>query len=761
MDNRTSIPTIADLALQYGTINKAQYRQAAHAYSNLQKTGRKAAFSDILQKLKMATGYQVGLLELIREYMIIRAKGEAFGKLAIEKGFATEADIRNALEHQRREFKRAKLKRLIGDILVETGVLTEKQKDAILKEQMFFETYGKQILAGQDDIHQRPLPEPVSEYERQFLEIKALDEEFGAIAVEKGYASVTDVRQARKIQEQSFHRAAESGSPPELRLIGDILVDQGVLSTSQYHRIMDEQGRMPLPENVPEIKIEIRNNNLEARVHLDKKSRVRVSLDDIKSALSRNGIVYGIYTDYIIQCFIDAGKTSFTAARQDFSLDLVKARRISYTFSTDGIDGQVKKKGQALAEQSLKIDGYLKKDLFGNILTAPSLDELRLRCGTGTRLSQDKTKVFASRTGYPSLSIEKKFYVHPVINILEDADLRYGPLEPFANLNVSGIITGAYPVKAGRLSANEIRGAVIEAIGDIDIDIGITDAVIRTQGSVKARYIHSSTIQAFGDVCVEFEIMDSRIACSGSVVGEKCRVISSEISAKKQVLLAAAGSAKTPPCTIRSGCEWHVVYESDLVEQKIAAIRLPVTTLEEKAEREKRISDNLFRKMVDLKIFHDKAKKKKEQIEKDVQQKISGSEITPDKKKNVARLIKNFESRMESAITALKELNVQKKSADSKAIKIRHRIEKILPAINRKIEALEMDRFSYFEWTRKEKNICRIDIKGKIFQGTVFNSPYDSFVADTDLKTVLLTENEEKKLTLMSVKNGQKISLYK
>ena len=52
------------------------------------------------------------------------AGGEEFGKIAIEKGLATTEDINQALELQRKVFKKSRHKILIGYILVETRILT-------------------------------------------------------------------------------------------------------------------------------------------------------------------------------------------------------------------------------------------------------------------------------------------------------------------------------------------------------------------------------------------------------------------------------------------------------------------------------------------------------------------------------------------------------------------------------------------------------------------------------------------------------------
>lgn len=104
----------------------------------------------------------------------------------MEKGLAIKAEVDKALDYQKKEFKRAKIKKLVGDILVEAKVITIKQKNIILKEQNLIDEEAQKILvsddSNEDDIN-------LSEYEKQFLQVKVLDQEFAASVVEKGIAS--------------------------------------------------------------------------------------------------------------------------------------------------------------------------------------------------------------------------------------------------------------------------------------------------------------------------------------------------------------------------------------------------------------------------------------------------------------------------------------------------------------------------------------------------------------------------------------------
>ncbi|MCP4671153.1 MAG: hypothetical protein GY857_07590, partial [Desulfobacula sp.] len=162
--------SLAALALQYGTISTDQHAHIKKLYALKHREGNTTDHEQLLLTQKFATQYQIGLLKLIQGYLIIKKQGEEFGKIAVEKGLATKVDVDKALEYQKKEFKRAKIRKLIGDILVESRVITIKQKNLILKEQTFLDKQARKILSSATDGSHGDQIE-LSNYEKQFLQI--------------------------------------------------------------------------------------------------------------------------------------------------------------------------------------------------------------------------------------------------------------------------------------------------------------------------------------------------------------------------------------------------------------------------------------------------------------------------------------------------------------------------------------------------------------------------------------------------------------
>jgi hypothetical protein len=747
-----NIPTLASLALQYGTIDNDQYRHLTALHASQKKNQPPMDYARLLLGQKFATRYQIGLLKLIQEYFIVKKRGEEFGKIAIERGFATQLDVQKALEFQKKEFKRARIKKLIGDILVESRVITTKQKNNILKEQRLLEQRAEKIFTAKPENEPetistqgggQPLPlddSELSAYEKKFLRIKVLDQEFAARVTEKGLASEREVAIAQKVQEEEFEKENR------LKILGDVMVTMGFITEEQKAIILKDQIRSREPtdskktdsKEPPGLEVIISPDKIMAWVKINRHFLSQVTVPRLKSVLIAHGITNGIYPDALLQGQLDRGNLEFMAARSDVSLKLMKAKNLKFYLETNLTEGGEKRKGDQLAKQEAIPNPLIVKDIFGNDMRQEGGKTLVHQCDSGTRPSQDGTGIIAAKTGVPSLSIEGKFFIHPLIHVLEDADLRYGPLEAYANLSISGVLTGAYPITAGSIKAREIRGANIESIGTIRADVGITDTIIRSQGDIHARYLHNCQIETFGNIYIENEIFDSKITVSGKIDSPGCRIISSSLYAKKGVRLAGIGSERTKSCTVAAGGEHHILELEKFIYKEIDRISKEIDSLKEKKEEQENLSKKIFQKMIELKIFHDRAKNKKQLLVTEF--KKNKVQVKKTKLKNIVSLISNFEKRIERSIASLKEINTTKKLHDKKKIELENKINRLLPETNNAIKALKEKLYLFFEWTRYQENISKIEITGEAFPGTHFSGIYASLKIESSLENFSLSE---------------------
>ncbi len=727
----SSIPTIAMLAYRYGTIKKDELKLVNKLYE--ERPG-KSSFNDILINQGFATEYQIGLLKLIQDYYLIQKQGIEFGKIAVEKGLATEQDIEKALLVQKHAFKKAKLKKLIGDILVESNVITVKQRDQILEQQKEIEQRSSLLIKSEEDSH-------LSEYEQEFLKTRNLDKDFAEKVIGRQYATIEDINLAKKKQIKEFE------TEKRILLIGDILVRQGIISDEQKEIILIEQNRVEKKNINSRIFIAVSDDNMEALAVVDKEEK-KTTLSEIKQKLSKDKIKHGILSDSIIQCYIDNDYTLFPVARGSFPLEH-SSQAVKFLFDKNNNEKEQIKKGNSIAEQMISGKGLLGKDVFGNSIERDKLKNRPaslIRCGFGTRLSKDKKKAFAKKTGIPSVSIYNKLYIHPIQNILENADLRYGKIEDYADVNISGILSDAFPVTTGSIKAKEIRGTKIEAYGDIRVELGITGATIRCQGNIQAKYIKNSTIMTFGDVFVQHEIIDSKIIISGELKGQNARMISSSVSAKNSITIGGAGSRVTEPCTLAAGRDDHVLFESEKIDIEIEKIKSELNELRDQREKNIVKADRLFKKMIQLKQFHDNTEKKKNKLVNkiaEVKEKSRQAKQQSNNKKTQT-LVNKLAKKMQISIDSLKALNNGKKKTDLLLKQIENRIKKIEPKIEKDIAELERDRTMLLSWVSDKPGKPEINLKSKASETTIIKGVFSEKILQKDIKKVIFIEVKTK-----------------
>ena len=133
-------PSFEEIAIAYGVITKEQLKDAVLLQRKEAKEGNTLSLTDIFIKNDMMKPEQFSMLQDISKYLDLRLLDKQFGRIAIKKNMLTEKEIKLALSVQAINFKKNKYCRLIGDILIESGVMTTAQRDTILEEQKRIES---------------------------------------------------------------------------------------------------------------------------------------------------------------------------------------------------------------------------------------------------------------------------------------------------------------------------------------------------------------------------------------------------------------------------------------------------------------------------------------------------------------------------------------------------------------------------------------------------------------------------------------------
>ncbi len=744
---KTLIPSIADLALQYGTIDKDQFIRMESRPKNKDQAGIQDEVQFLLAQ-KWATQYQIELLVLLRNYHIVRKTGEEFGQIVLEKGFASKQDIKKARKFQKEEFKRLRKRKFIGEILLEKQIITEEQRDMILQTQASFAQESKEILhvESQDDT------QILGRYESQFLQAKTLEREFAAKVVQQGFATREQIQKA--CREQKHQRAGGRKITP----LDQILLDMHLISSGQrdlvltHQRAMTKAGKKIMSDKPEEPSVEISvlhgemiamvviPPKLLAQIFPDQTNSIHIILNQIKQMAIDKKITSGIYWDSLLFCHLQNRSARFFLACQDYSAELILGRQAHFLLENALEKAKEIQRGTALTRETVSGESYQKINIFG--AQAPCVPELdcTFRPGPGARPALDGNGIVADRSGRAWVTLDRRVCVFPDLHVPEDMDQKYGPApDAYADLFVSGMITGDYHVTAGNIRAREIRGADIVALGDIQVADGITDTVIRTQGSVHATYLHNCRIEAFGDICIKNEMIDCQIQCSGKIFSSSCRVVSSFVCAKQGVFVRRIGSERSVPCTICAGSEQHLVSHIQSIQEQIDLMELKMERIKEKIQRLTMLAGKTFRKMQNVKVFHDEAKKKKSAIE--AQCAREKDKIDPAQKKNMALLISTFDSRMEQAVNMIKELHPAKKRIDKNIERLDCRLEEEKKVIVPEMNHLKQEMIALYQWARENESLCEIQCPERALKGTVFKGIYSQTTLEQDTENFTMTES--------------------
>lgn len=782
MDAASKYPLIGLLAIQYGTVSLKKMDAILVKLKEEQKKGRNIRLENMLIKMNLASQNQMDLLFMIRDYIEIRAISEEFGRTAISLKMADPSDIEKGLIKQENEFKNNKKCLLIGDILIEEGIISLEQCEKIVSESNLGslddkdpppekkkENKGKEI--------EKPILD-ITPFEEKFLAIRAFDKEFCRRVLQKGVVKKDDVRSAYNKQTLLFKKRKM------IKHIGEILVIEGVLSEDQCLMIVEKMGvfdkndelvtispflskintqskkskKRPEKQKQGDIKkatfeITLSNDYLSAYLMFDEKGTVGVKVTDVKKELKKKGVVYGIFKDLTIaECIKNKspGKVKIASGKAP---EKGEPPIIDYYFDTDYRKPTQKTKkadvairvarGKVLAEMTPGKPAKNGVDVFGNSVSHLPLPNIKLKCGAGARFSNDGLKVLAKNDGIPKLSIDGKIFVFSNVNIHDNADFRAGPLGDNSNINIAGTLTGAYPVKGGELKADEIRGADVNLIGDVFINVGINKTTLFTQGCVFAKYIMNSNVFAFGDVIVQNEIIDSVILTSGKCVVKNSRIIASEVTAKLGIVSAGIGSPVTEPCKLEVGSDGHIKRTFTIIDNAIEKEKNEIRNREKEIKKIEQEIEKTEKKIIETKNRMDK----NSTIRKQLLSKVETFK-KQNKKKELSRaeiLVKENARELKTIKVALQKILNSVKGLSRKKKKIEMEIEDIRPGIEARISDYNDEKELIEKWALNEKGASEIFVKGKISSGTIVSGMNSTLTLKSDYRKVQLKERKNAK----------------
>jgi hypothetical protein len=504
-----------------------------------------------------------------------------FGRIAIKNKLLTIDQVKDALRKQDYIYKKSNYIIMIGDLLVDSGALKERYRDAILKRQ-----------------------------NRLISDIKS--KSFGFIAKKKGYISQEQLDNALKVQSEQYKKDRS------VVFLGDVLVNQGFLTSEQRDDVVkkrdlyrslhhmnaqteppdtietdhtqkedppskvsestdidddDETGELQTDLNLEEnLAIYFSEDKLEAFLQVHAMLPVRTRLIDLKHFIQSSGIDHGLVDNKTLKQWIQNKKIRRRPLKIAQGTPPVppKDARLVFHFETnlkkagtekkDGtIDFKNKgeiisvKEGTLLAEKIPPEEGKPGLDVTGKIINVQKPKDIFIKTGKGVTRSPDNLQVFAAVNGMPEIDQSGKISVHQVLVINGDVGMHTGHIFFDGVVYVKGEISPGFQVKAEKLDASAIMNAEVTTSGDVTVKGGIVGAKIKTNGMVNAKFLKASQIISKKDIVIQKEIVDCLLNVGGKCLCESGKIVASHITASNGIKAAEIGSEYSTSCQIMVG----------------------------------------------------------------------------------------------------------------------------------------------------------------------------------------------------------------
>ncbi|MDX9786602.1 MAG: FapA family protein [Desulfobacterales bacterium] len=512
-------PIIGKLALKYGLIQQEQL-EAALAYQ--------AAHASDENKIRLETvflekGYlseqQLSLLHFAEKYWHASQLARGYCAVAVARKLITRKDADEALKAQSTAFSNMRTIRKISDILIESGKITAEQRDAVLAEQ------GRLGPAAAS---------PLTETEE---------------------ATPGSAAKADKATVDEPAGRPETKEPPVGKGDFEVIVSQDLLTAT-----LQPFGRKPATNTLEHIHRLLQARNITTGILSDSDIETYLKTDAPKghSLIVARGTPPTPGTNAVLKYHFEAGKTAGK---------MIAGGKIDYR---DHGEVPRVKKGDLLIEKTPITPGAPGINVHGASIPAPKPVDVKLRQGSGTKLSEDGLKLIALTNGQPKMTFGGRLCVLTELRIDGDVDLKTGHVDFDGNIVVTGCVQAGFRVHAHHLTAKEIMGAEIKATGNIKVTGGIIGAVINSQGNIEAKYIKSAQIASFGDISVLKEITDSTIETSGACRVANGKILASTISAKQGIFAQDIGTDVSTPCRLSAGVDAHIEQEIQGIQNAIA-----------------------------------------------------------------------------------------------------------------------------------------------------------------------------------------------
>ena len=685
------VPLIGILAVKHKFISEAQLQNA------LEKCGGER---DLDEKLKayflsenLISSQNIHRLTTAVKAVAIHRQEYRFGAIALAKGVVNRIVLDLALEEQKELFQKGKKPRPIGDVMVESGIITTKQRDEIIAiQKQSSPTPHKAQTPPEKTANSQGGP-PVDHHA-----------DYTSSATPAGTPACNDDIVLDRLKEVD-------------RICGGLL-----LQVTWDHMSAFLTKICDMDPDIPAVVI--------------------------RTALSEKGVVFGLASDEEIEGFIRssiADSVLFCVAR-GLAPSPGKDTLIEFCFNTaylkrSGMDdtGQIDekrnslrplvKKETVLAEKISGTPPQSGKDVFGNAVSASGAPNVFFRAGAGAVLSQDGQKVSALVRGVPRMALDGSIAVSERVDINADIDNDTGTDECDKRLRITGSIKSGARVCGVDIWAQDIDNGIVEADGDLTIAQGIKNARVYARGNVYAQSISNSEVVCMGDVLVKKKIVDSKIECGGTCSIITGKLVSSRVAAKMGLMAGSVGSETAGPSRIRVGYDAFAARELERNRLGIRRMDKVIHRFNNKKNDINKQTADLQAQMVELERVRERLLVEYRKIESRSDRSPRDRETLDQRLAGLRNNLKAVETKIQVAAANIKDFAKQAAKFDQKILK---------PAAAKEILAEEKKNIVC--WSQQTPGRARVVVDENMVSGTIIMGLHSTFVLETELCHVRITE---------------------
>ncbi|MEJ2658655.1 MAG: FapA family protein, partial [Desulfobacterales bacterium] len=441
---------IGKLAVKYQFVAEEQIQEALIIQKQEKLAGNKSLLGEILVAQGMISRNQLNFLLSVQKVIETRKMDRKFGLIALKNGFATPEDIETALKVQKESYEKTKAVRMLGDILVESKVMTKDQCDVILRKQKRFDP----IETVETETPEMPVTSRASVNDDYFDLTVSEDKMNAFFSIKKENAGLFTIQDIKEYLETKG-------------------IKYGIVDDEKISDYIEKKEGWDTPLIIAEGKLPEPGIDASIKYYFD--------TDPLKIGTIKNGGSI----DFKDRGNIPQVKKGDLLAEKIPTVEGTAGNDVygRYLAVPKPIDKTLRKgKGASLSEDKLKIiaetDGIPEISAVGKIYVSPRLE---ISGGVGLKTGHVDFEGKIDVIG----TIQSGYRVKG--NSLKANEILKAEVEVAGDIIVSGGIIGAKIKSGGSLSAMYVHESEIEILGDVLISKEIIDSKINTSGSCMAR----------------------------------------------------------------------------------------------------------------------------------------------------------------------------------------------------------------------------------------------------------------------------------